>query len=240
MKHKVISSAFKALAASTLISGLTFSAQAATVSIEFTNLTHGIHFTPLLFTAHSDGTHLFEIGTMASAELQTMAEGGAIDGLVTVAESIGASTVANPAEGLLAPGASVSIDSWDTGTNTELTVTAMLLPTNDGFVGLDAWTIPTEPGTYTITLNGYDAGTEANNELVLDGSGASGVPGIPANPGGNGGMNGTGVTTEEANGMVHIHRGVIGDTDPEGGASDLDSRIHRWLNPVARLIITVQ
>jgi hypothetical protein len=32
---------------------------------------------------------------------------------------------------------------------------------------------------------------------------------------------------------------VLGDTDPSGGVSDLDSRIHRWLNPVAKLVLTI-
>lgn len=50
---------------------------------------------------------------------------------------------------------------------------------------------------------------------------------------------GTGVTSEESNTTVHIHRGNVGDTMVEGGASDLDSRIHRWLNPVAKVTITV-
>ena len=224
---------------STVLAVAASQANAETISIEFTNLTHGNYFTPLLFTAHSEGTHLFEVGDMASAELQAMAEGGSIDGLMTSATSIGAEVSANPAEGLLAPGDSVSIGNWDTGDNTQLTVTAMVLPTNDAFVGLDAWTIPSTSGAYTVYLNAYDAGTEANDEIV-NGGGASGTPGIPANPGMNGGENATGVTAEEVNGYVHIHRGVIGDTDPEGGVSDLDSRIHRWLNPVAKLVVTVE
>lgn len=40
-------------------------------------------------------------------------------------------------------------------------------------------------------------------------------------------------------GPVHIHRNVLGDTSATAGASDVDSRIHRWLNPVARVTITV-
>lgn len=227
------------LIAGLLLTALSSQNFAEVISVEITNLTHGSYFTPLLFTAHSEGTHLFQVGMEANAEVQAMAEGGSIDGLVTLAESIGASTVANPAEGLLAPGASTSANDWDTGDNTQLSVTAMVLPTNDGFVGLDAWTIPSTPGTYTLMLNAYDAGTEANDEIV-NGGGASGVPGIPANPGMNGGTNGTGVATDEANTLVHIHRGVLGDTDADGGVSDLDARIHRWLNPVAKLVITVQ
>ncbi len=236
----ILSNRIKPLVAGIALACASQASYSAVISVEITNLTHGSYYTPLLFTAHSDGTHLFEVGAEASAEIQAMAEGGSIDGLVTVAESISASTVANPADGLLAPGASTTIADWDTGDNTQLSVTAMVLPSNDAFVGLDAWTIPTTPGTYTITLNAYDAGTEANDEIVLEGSGASGVAGIPANPGGNGGSNATGVTTTEANEMIHIHRGVLGDTDADGGVSDLDSRIHRWLNPVARLVVTVQ
>lgn len=214
-------------------------AHAETISIEFTNLTHGNYFTPLLFAAHSSGTHLFEVGSEASAELQAMAEGGSIDGLVTISTSIGAEVSANPAEGLLEPGESVSIGNWNTGDNTQLTVTGMILPTNDAFVGLDAWTIPNTSGSYTVYLNAYDAGTEANDEIV-NGGGATGTPGIPANPGMNGGENATGVTTTETNNYIHIHRGVIGDTNAEGGVSDLDSRIHRWLNPVAKLVVIVE
>ena len=50
----------------------------------------------------------------------------------------------------------------------------------------------------------------------------------------------TGVTSTESNQMVHIHRGNIGDTDATGGISDVDSRIHRWLNPVAKVTVTVK
>ena len=45
-----------------------------------------------------------------------------------------------------------------------LSIAAMFLPSNDGFVGVDSWPIPTQPGTYTFRMNGYDAGTEANAE----------------------------------------------------------------------------
>ena len=115
----------------------------------------------------------------------------------------------------------------------------MILPSNDGFVGLDSLKLPTEPGTYTYNLNAYDAGTEANDEIV-NGGGASGVAGIPEDPLAMNGVNAMGVTDTEGNSHVHIHRGVLGDSDSSGGASDLDSRVHRWLNPVARLTINVK
>lgn len=214
-------------------------ASAQVVDVKVTNLTQGIYFTPLLLTAHSDEYHLFQAGMQASSELQAMAEGGDISGLVTIADSISASSQANPAEGLLAPSSYTMVTDWDTGDNDQLTVVAMLLPTNDGFVGLDSWHIPTEAGTYTVYLNGYDAGTEANDEIV-NGGGASGTPGIPANPGMNGGTGASGVTSNEPNTMIHIHPGNVGDSDAMGGTSDLDSRIHRWLNPVAKVTVTVK
>lgn len=88
-------------------------------------------------------------------------------------------------------------------------------------------------------MNGYDAGTEGNNEII-NGGGAVGVPGIPRDPGGFGGTGATGAAMIDINTTVHIHRGNIGDMDPAGGFSDVDSRMHRWLNPVARVVVTVK
>lgn len=210
---------------------------AADITVEITNLTHGSYFTPLLVAAHAEGTHLYEIGGSASAALQAMAEGGDVSDLEIMVTGIGGvSERANAAP--IGPSVKAMVSNLDTGANTQLSITGMILPSNDGFAGLDAWTIPTTAGAYTIYLNAYDAGTEANDEIV-NGGGASGAPGIPANPGGNGGTGATGVTSTEENSMIHIHRGVIGDTDAAAGTSDLDSRIHRWLNPVAKVVITV-
>jgi len=66
-----------------------------------------------------------------------------------------------------------------------------------------------------------------------------GVAGIPADPGGSVATGGTGVVAD-IEGFVHIHRGVLGDNNTTGGLSDLKSTKHRWLNPVARAIITVK
>jgi hypothetical protein len=168
-----------------------------------------------------------------------MAEGGDISGLVSIADGVGAVSSENSAAGLLAPGTSTMITDMTTGANDRLSIVAMMLPTNDGFMGLDSWKVPETAGTYTVYVNAYDAGTEANDEIV-NGGGAPGVAGIPADPGENDGDNATGVTSTESNKMVHIHRGNLGDTDITGGISDVDSRIHRWLNPVAKVTVTVK
>lgn len=213
--------------------------QAAQLEISINNLTHGNHFTPLLIAAHDDNSHLFQAGEPASSALQKMAEGGDISELQLAVTANNGVIVANPAAGLLSPGAKVEKVMLDSGALTHLSLVAMLLPTNDAFVGLDGWEIPSTPGSYTLYLNAYDAGTEANDEQIT-GGGAPGVPGIPAAPDGMGGQNGTGVMDDSSNDRVHIHPGLLGDTDPNGGISDVDSRIHRWLNPVAALIVTVK
>lgn len=224
-----------ALAAAPILS------QAAEFDVEIHNPTRGLYFTPLLVTAHPAGVTLFETGSAASSELQAMAEGGDISGLVTLLNTAGATTVQDPATGLLTPGASATatLNTGNAAANTQLSIVAMLLPTNDGFLALNNLEVPTEPGTYTYNLNAYDAGTEANDEVR--GSGTPGQPGMPVPPPLDPvlGNNGTGAASS-AEGYVHIHRGNLGDTDLTGGNSDIVSTLHRWLNPVARVTVTVK
>ncbi|MGD8109277.1 spondin domain-containing protein [Vibrio sp. TRT 17S01] len=202
---------------------------AAQLDITLTNATKGIYFTPIIAAAHGSGTQMFRTGIAATPELQAMAEGGDISGLATLLGNAGATLVENPASGILNPAAQTQF-SIDTGSHQYLSLSAMLLPTNDGFVGLDSWKIPSAPGTYTLTLNSYDAGTEANDEL------ASSMPNPPFITFGSGG---SGVETSITNNTVHIHPGNLGDADANGGLSDLDNSAHRWLNPVATVTIVV-
>jgi hypothetical protein len=232
MRKELLAAAIAAFPAS--------AAMAADFNVDIQNLNNGIYYTPFLVAAHPEGTSLFEVGEPASAEIQAMAEGGDIAGLVAIVESIGGTFVDNPAGGLLGPAESTNADLNTDGTeNVLLSVVAMLLPTNDAFAGLNAVPIPTEPGVYVFDVPAYDAGTEANDEL-LTGGGAPGAPGMPADPGGLAGTGGTGFAGPDANPNVHIHRGSVGDDDPAGGASDLDNRVHRWLNPVIRITVTVR
>ncbi len=237
LRLKVIAM-FGALLTVSLISGFAF---AADISIELTNTSHGSYFTPLLITAHGGSTHLFEVGQAASTNLQAMAEGGDISGLSSDVGGADADTIENPAGGLLGPGESTTADlDTDTSGNGYLSLVAMILPTNDGFVGLDALEIPSQAGTYTYRLYAYDAGTEANNELVAADGGVPGTSGFPNPPPiGLTDSGGSNTVADDSNPTVHIHRGVLGDTNPSGGTSDIDSTKHRWLNPIAKLVITV-
>lgn len=216
------------------------SASAADFNVRIINLSNGIFYTPFLVAAHPAGSSLFTTGQPASANLQAMAEGGDISGLVADLQGLGATIAENPAGGLLAPASETNVDLNTDGTSNDvLSIVAMLLPTNDAFAGLNAVTIPTEPGTYVFDVSAYDAGTEANDELIT-GGGAPGAAGIPADPGGLGGTGGSGAALADANPNVHIHRGTLGDLNATAGTSDLDSSVHRWLNPVIRVVITVR
>lgn len=215
-------------------------ANATDFNVRIINLSNGVYYTPFLVAAHPAGTSIFTTGQPASANLQAMAEGGDISGLVTDLQGLGATIAEDPAGGLLAPASETNVDLNTDGTSNDvLSIVAMLLPTNDAFAGLNAVAIPTEPGTYVFDVPAYDAGTEANDELIT-GGGAPGAAGVPADPGGLGGTGGAGAAMADANTNVHIHRGTLGDLDPNGGTSDLDSSVHRWLNPVIRVVITVR
>ncbi len=214
-----------------LLSSMSF---AQTIDVEVTNLTHGLQFTPLLISAHTDASKLFEVGTEANAALEALAETGSY-GLLDAAKLTDTVNDLGQAGVFLAPGDTRMVTNLDTGSNDVLSIVSMLLPTNDGFMGLNSWSIPEAAGTYTVYVNAYDAGTEANNEII----GGDDVN-IPGDPGGLGGTGATGVTTTENNDSVHIHRGSIGDTLETAGVSDLNSRVHRWLNPVAKVVVTVK
>jgi uncharacterized cupredoxin-like copper-binding protein len=213
--------------------GSVATAQAASWDVTVTNLTNGNYFTPLLIASHGHDTHMFEPGESAASYpgIELMAECGDLSGLTAMFDPA-MQGIDNPNSVPLAPGASVTTTLTTATGDTHLSVVGMILPTNDAFVGLDSVHIDSEPGTYTYYLNAYDAGTEANDELMSTGCDTS-TPGIPADPGGMAGTGGTAASGDDGNTMIHIHRGIL------GGASDLDSSIHRWQNPVARVVVTV-
>lgn len=236
MKMDMITKAV--LAVSTIVSTSAFAATEYKVEIE--NVTTGAYFTPFLVAAHSSDLSVFETGQAASASLQMMAEGGNINGLRNDLQGKGSRVIANPARGLLKPGAKAIANVGAVNPSlTQLSIVAMLLPSNDAFVGLNSLTLPVENGVYTYSLNMYDSGTEANDEIR--GGGAPGVAGMPVPPPLEGliGTGGMGIPNTSPEGFVSLHRGVMGDLDMYGGYSDIDAANQTWLNPTVKVTITV-
>lgn len=258
------------IAAASLVGLAASPVSAVELTVSLTNLTQGMIFTPRLLVAHNANVDLFQAGTAASDELIAIAEGGNTTPYTDLLAASHASDQANSTfGGLVDPATTTSNYTFDTEDYPYLSMLTMLIPTNDAFVGLDSWEIPTEPGTYTINLNAYDAGSEDNDEInsatttltTSDGvttdtfGGAPGRPGMaaPTPTQANLGSGATGVgetvvsgelavdagNPNGGEGNVHIHRNVLGDADSAAGDSDLNSSVHRWLNPVARLTVIV-
>ena len=225
----------KVLAGVLTAMGMVSAANAAEYEVTVTNLTSGLYFTPIIAAGHPGNLSMFNVGEAASAEMQAIAEGGDVSSMAALLGGAGASVATGG--GLVAPGATETLTINTDGGNSYLSVTGMLLPTNDGFLGLNSVDLSRVSGSATYYVPGYDAGTEANDEVI--GSGASGEAGFPAPTPVVASGTGTGGTGVHASveGFVHIHRGVIGDMDPNGGASDINSAVHRWLNPVARVYV---
>ncbi|WP_306600461.1 spondin domain-containing protein [Geothrix sp. 21YS21S-2] len=236
------------LVAVSAVLALAPAAVASELTVTVTNLTRATWFTPLLVTAHPASFAAFTEGAAASVEIQSIAEAGDTTPMQALLPA-GVAKVFNPNNGPLKPGSSTTTASFVGGSgtaNSQLTILGMLVPTNDGFVALNAIDIPTAPGTYTYFANAYDAGTEANDEKKAAAGGIN-QPGMifPAflndttgnlsstiNPAATGFANAT------KEGFVHIHPGIIGSAP--GGPSALDNTVYRWLNPVAHIVLTVK
>lgn len=188
--------------------------------VTITNVTYAQRFTPFLLSTHAPSVHLFVPGAPASAGLATLAEQGNVDPLRQVLDGDARVNMTAASSGLLEPGASVTVRVQALPQRDRLSLAAMLIPTNDAFVALDAVEIPYF-GAAHYTAVAYDAGSEVNDERCAS------IPGPDfsecGGPGG-GGAPGNG------EGFVHVHRGMhgVGDFDPARRA---------WSNPVARIRI---
>ncbi len=238
-----------AITFSLIVTLLASTAQAQTfknVILKITNTSNAIYFAPIVLASHSFPNLMFDTGIPATPAIEAMAEFGDIaplsadlvasGGFIAVAE--------DTTDGALGPGESIFV-GLVVGPGLEyISLAGMLVPTNDGFVGLNSYQVPIDStGQVVLQLNGYDAGTEPNNELrscpgtppfvgdPLD------DPNVPGNPGLNGGVCGTGAQGSAENPLIHVHRGNLGDLDLTGGVSDLDSRVHSWLNPIAEVLV---
>ena len=210
-----------------LVSGLiviSSSAQAggrATYHVTITNLTNAIIFTPILVASHRKRIDLIELGSPASKELTAIAEAGDTALLETALKDTKHVADVQNSGSPLFPGKSVTVVVKARHGARRISLAAMMLPTNDGFIALDSVSAP-KRGTQTYYSPGYDAGTEPNDEMCIN------IPGPICG--------GEGLSDDENlddEGYVHIHRGIHGVGDLH-----LQPAIYDWRNPVARITVT--
>lgn len=131
--------------------------------ITITGLSEGQPLTPPLIAVHNDSASIFEVGGTASAGLELLAEEGATadlqNELIPVA-GVWTVSIASDAPGFehqttiaAEPGQLISIVS-------------MFARTNDNFIGVSNFVLPSRGSNETIESSAYDAGTETNTGLV--------------------------------------------------------------------------
>lgn len=185
--------------------------------VTITNLTPGQYFTPQLLVTHPSTARLFQAGEMASWELEQLAEGGDTGPLTDLVANVAADAMTVP--GLLGPGETTKATIMAMGNKRYLSMAAMLLPTNDTFVGVNSLELPSN-GSATYMAVAYDAGTEENDQLCAN------IPGPMC--GGAAGSD----PAEGDEGFVHVSNGFH-----DLGGEALSPAAYDWRNPVARVVV---
>jgi hypothetical protein len=198
--------------------------EAASYEIKITNLTKSQSFTPIIASSQTQAIDIFAAGQAISAEMEAVAEGGDTSSLNTLLTGNDNIVDVQTSDGLLAAGASTTLNVNATKRSRYINLAAMLIPTNDAFMGLNNLKAPRRLNrTTTVYLNAYDAGTEVNDELCASIPG----PGFTECETNN-------TTPEPAGtdvGFIHVHNGIH-------GVGDLTEATRDWRGPVAKVEIT--
>lgn len=216
----------------------------AVYTVSMTNLTHAQPLAPAAIILHESGYHAFNEGEAASMGIEVMAEGGnpsmVIDEAMASTDFLDAQntgSILTPRMGgealtLVVP----ELDADDL----RLTVTSMLVNTNDAFTGLNAVDVSNMlvGETKTFMAVTWDAGTEANTET------AATIPGPAAGAAGGGGeAAGYDPIRDDVANVVRLHAGVVTsanaiDASREGLPTSVLGEVHRFDSPTSRIVIT--
>jgi len=199
--------------------------------------TLGQPLSPPVIATHTGAFHLFDLGPVPTIgdddydlyfALATVAETGyPFHLLAEVSASYGVWEAQVVGGSPLPHGQSISTTISASGNSKYLTAASMLGRTNDAFWALRGVELPRGIGdTARYFANGYDAGSEANDESVA----TVGALGMPTD--GDDGMSGAGINTN-GEGYIVVHPGVHG----VGGAGGLDPAVDDWRDPVVELTI---
>ena len=184
-------------------------------TVTVTNITRGQVLAPPAVIVHNEGYKLFDLGKPASQGLAKLAEEG--DGSWLLSDAGASPFVMGTASGSgpIMPGASATIEITTSKKFSSVSVAAMLVTTNDGFMAVRDVQIPSSGGIIA-EAEAYDAGSEANSESCKY------IPGPPC------GQHVHDMSAGE--GYVHIHAGIH-------GIGDLTPSMHDWRGAVAQVEI---
>ncbi len=198
----------------------------ASFDVTVSNLTNAQPLSPVAVIAHGSGYAVFSIGAAATLGLEELAEGGDNSALLAEASANGSVTSSVSGAAPIGPAGSetISIQVLESDLpDTRISVSTMLVNTNDAFAGLNGLAVGGMAVGSARTVDGiaYDAGTEANTELAAE------IPGPVA------GGEGFNAARNDRADRVSMHAGVISRDD--GLASSNLSNQHRFDNPVVRV-----
>jgi hypothetical protein len=189
--------------------------------VVITNLTRGQQFTPVLLATHKAGVRMFEPGAAASPALVALAENGDTAPMAALLRAQPGTGAVMSGNSLTGPGQSVTFTIDARSGFNQISLAAMLIPTNDAFVALDSVPLPHGSDVLSVTARAYDAGSERNDELCASIPGPNfvecGGPGSGGAPGGG-------------EGFVHVHAGIH-------GVGNLQPAVRDWRNPVAGITV---
>lgn len=216
----------------------------AVYTVQITNLTYAQPFAPAAIVLHESGYHAFAEGEVASMGIEVMAEGG--NPAMVIEEAMDSTDFldAQNSGGILGPKTSsdmftLVVPELDAD-DLRLTVTTMLVNTNDAFTGLNAADVSNMSvgDSKTFMTVTWDAGTEANTET------AATMPGPAAGAAGGGGeAAGYDPVRDDLADVVRLHTGVTTnanatDASREGLATSVLTEGHRFDFPTSRVVIT--
>lgn len=139
--------------------------------ISITNLTNSAFLSEPVVASHTHDFKVFELGSAnTSPGLEVVAETGSPAALVAELDNSAAVLdvkylMGSAPNGGLLPGETITGTVEASSAFTHVSVFAMIAPSNDSFVSANAIHVPRSGKAEVVFSPGYDAGTEANNEL---------------------------------------------------------------------------
>jgi hypothetical protein len=186
-----------------------------TWEVTITNVTANQIIGPPVVATHNFRANIFRAGEAPSDVLAAIAEDADSASLIAALEDSNNVLDVVAAGGPLLPGDSVTLTVTTNNNFQRLSTVGMLVTTNDTFFGVDSFILHGGNRRMHTSAPGYDAGSEANDDLCES---------IPGPPCGNPFVR----VTEGAEGFVHINPGIT-------GRGDLDPAELSWLNPVVNV-----